>query len=126
MAFRLAQFVLRLHILKKASALGLAERLRYLRLARRVHGAVLLFWVPFALFLGFVALWTFFPHLGVVLHLDDPEREGTRDYWASGIFFTLAVFLALGSWLILWTREVLALLFILNFVVYVRSIRRCA
>jgi hypothetical protein len=124
MASRVAQLVLRLHILKKAAAQRLPERLRYLLLARRVHGAVLLFWVPFTFCLLFVACWVFFPHLGVTLHLDEAGKEGTRDYWASTIFFSLSVVLVLGCWVILWTRELLASLFILNFVTYLDTIRR--
>ena len=124
MVSRLAQFALRLHILKKASSLALPERLCYLRLARQVHGAVLFFLPPFAVFVGFVAVWAFFPHLGVVLHLDDPDDEGTRDIWAAGIFFSLALFLTLGTFVIRATREILAALFVLNFIAYVGSVRR--
>jgi hypothetical protein len=70
-----------------------------------------------------VSFWAFFPHFGVVLHLDEPSREGVRDYWASGIFFCSAVFLALGCRAIIWTREMLASLFILNLAAYVDSLR---
>jgi len=91
-----------------------------------VHGAVLIFWTLFALFVGFVALWALFPDLGVVLKLDEASQEGTRDVWAAGIFFSLALLLALGTWVVFWTREILGLLFLLNFAAYVRCVRRCA
>ena len=124
MISRLAQFALRLHILKKASSLELPERLCYLRLARQVHGGVRFFLPPFAVFVGFVAVWAFFPHVGVVLHLDDPDKEGTRDILGAGVFLSLAIFLTLGIFVIRATREILAALFVLNFIAFVGSVRR--
>ncbi len=115
---RLAQFVLRVHILKKASRLHLHERLSYLLLARRVHGVMILVWAVGALASAFIAACSLFPHLAVIIHLDSPADESIPDALTSAAFFLATVFLTVGISLLFITQRMLAMYWLLVFMTH--------
>src|SRR6266487_3697027 len=100
MLSRLAHFVLGIHILKKAARLSLADRLRYLLLARRVHGAVIVMWIVCAFLSAFIATCCIYPHFAVIIHLDKPADEAVPDVWTFAAFFAATVFSAVGTLLL--------------------------
>ena len=118
MLLQLAHFVLRAHILKKAARLGLPERLRYLRMARRVHGAIIPLWTVGALATAFIATCCIYPHFAVMIHLDEPANEAVPDVWTFAAFSLAALFLAFGVLLLFFTRRMLASYRLLLFVTY--------
>lgn len=114
----LAKFILRLHILKKTARLPLRERLRYLLLCRRVHGALIPFCAVFTAGSFFLAICSFSPAFAIAVHLDVPGAAAARDFFASGMFTLAAAFFGALFFALFVTRELLAFYLLFIFIVY--------
>jgi len=121
MLSRIAQIILRLHILKKTARLPVPARLRYLQLCRRVHGFMIPFCAIFAVASLFIAICSFVQSFAVLVHLDTPATVGSSDVFAFAMFLLAAAFFGIMFLALFVTRELLALYWLLIFTThYVR------
>ena len=115
---RLAILALRAHILKKALRLRVRERLDYLLICRRVHGAVIPLFAAVCAFSAFIAVCCIYPHFAVIIHLDPPANEAVPDIPTFLLFSALALFCGAGVFIVLATRRMLAECWLLDFLVH--------
>lgn len=115
MSTRVAIFLLRIHILDKASQLPLRDRLKYLRFCRLVHLLCIFVFAILAVGCSFCALAVFFPQLLTMLGIPLPTDQGKDPFLMSGIFVSIAVFSGICCSALFVTREILALCWLLNF-----------
>ena len=124
MLSNLAKIILKLHILKKTARLPMRERLRYLQLCRRVHGAMIPFCAFFVVASVFVAICAFSPSFAVMVHLDTPATVGASDVFAFTMFILAAAFFGILFSALFVTRELLAEYWLLIFVAHYFPVSR--
>jgi hypothetical protein len=111
---RLAWILLRVHILKKTARLSAPEKLRYLWLCYRVHGAMITFCAISAVASVLLAICAYVPRFAVMAHLDSPATAVRMEFVFVVFLLTGAFFGVLFSVLFV-TREVLAAYWLLVF-----------